>query len=142
MVAMRSKGYVSKSPVENGEDSSSPGQTSTSTSPSFETLHIEKPNPNMIIHLPPKGMLRKSAFNPHVRTTENYNIIEDLAMSPSAMSALEALQNCPGQRKLLLPTIGVVDPQGSHFIVLNLENHVPHLPPQLAFQIPVHIKTQ
>ena len=69
MVVMRSKYYTLESHVEDGDNSSSPGQTSTSTPPSFEPLHIEKPNPYMIICLPHKGMLRKPAFNPHVRAT-------------------------------------------------------------------------
>jgi len=57
MVATRSKDYASKSPVEDGDDSSLVGQTSTSTPPSSQPLHIEKPNPDMIIHPHPKGML-------------------------------------------------------------------------------------
>lgn len=57
MVAMRSKAYTSKSPVEDGDDFSLVGQTSTSTPPSNEPFHIEKPNPYIIIRPPPKGML-------------------------------------------------------------------------------------
>lgn len=141
MVAMRSKDYTSKSPIEHGDDSILPGQTSAST-PCSEPLHIEKANLDMIICLPPKGMLHKSSFNPHARATQNYNIIEDLAISPSAMSTLEVLQTCPTQRKLLLSAIGVVDPQDSHLIIFDLKNHVPHLPHKLDFQIPVHVNTR
>lgn len=81
MVETRSKDYTSKSLVENGDGSSSPGQNSTSTPPSSKPLHIKKQNLDMIIHPPPKGMLHKSTFNPHARATQNYNIVEDLAMS-------------------------------------------------------------
>lgn len=94
-VATQSKGYTSKSPVENEDDSSSLGQTSTSILPSSKPLHIEKSNLDMIIRPPPKGMLRKSPFNPHARAPKNYNIVKYLVMSPSDMSALEVLQTCP-----------------------------------------------
>lgn len=141
MVATRSKDYTSKNPVENRDDSSSSGQTSASTPPSYEPLHIEKPNPNMVMHLPPKGMLCNSTFNPHVRATQNYNVVKDLAMSPSTMPALEVVQTCPMQCKLLLSAIGAIDPQESHLIAFYLENHVPHLPRQVDFQILVHVKT-
>lgn len=67
MVSTRSKDYTSKSLVEDEYDSSAIGQTSTSMPPSSELLHIEKPNPNMTIHLPHKGMLQNSAFSPHAR---------------------------------------------------------------------------
>ena len=47
---------------------------------------------------PPKGVIHKSTYNPQARAAQNYNIVEDLAQSPSAMSALEVLQNCPSQK--------------------------------------------
>jgi len=87
----------------------------------------------MLIHPPPKGMLRKPAFNPHTRVAQNDNIVEDLAMSLSAMSSLEVLTTCSTQRKLLLSAIQVLDPQESHLIVFDLENHVLCLPHQLDF---------
>jgi len=133
MVAMRSKDYASKSPFENGDSSSSSGQTYAYTPPSSEPLHIEKTNRDMLIHLPPKGMLRKSAFNPHIRVAQNDNIVEDLAMPLSAMSSPEVLKTCSTERKLLLSTIRVVDPQESHLIFFDLENHVLCLPHQLDF---------
>lgn len=89
MVAMRSKDYMSKSHVEDGDDSSPTGQTSTSTPSSFGLFHID--NHDMIIRPPPKGILENSTFNPHVRATQNYNIVKDLAMSPLTMSTLEVL---------------------------------------------------
>lgn len=44
--------------------------------------------------MPPKGVVQTSNFNPHARAYEKYNIIEDLVMSPSTISALEVLQTC------------------------------------------------
>ena len=37
---------------------------------------------------PPKGVIHKSTYNPRERATQNYNIVEYLAQSPSAMSTL------------------------------------------------------
>jgi hypothetical protein len=54
-------------------------------------LQIDRPGSNTLIQPPPKGVFRKSSFNPHRRTTQNYNIVEDLAQAPSAMSSLEVL---------------------------------------------------
>jgi hypothetical protein len=68
---------------------------------------------------------------------QNYNIVEDLAQAPSAMSALEVLQSCSAQRKALLKSIGGIDPTDTNLIVFDLEDHIPRLPPQLAFQIQV-----
>jgi hypothetical protein len=53
------------------------------------------------------------------------------------MSALEVLQSCPAQRRALLKAIGGIDLMDSNLIVFNLEDHIPRLPPQLAFQIQV-----
>jgi len=49
------------------------------------------------------------------------------------MSALEVLQSCPTQRKLLLSAIGAVDIQDSSLIIFDLENSTPRLPHQMAF---------
>ena len=99
----------------------------------FDPLHIEKTNPDLVIKPPAKGVLRKSAFNPHARAAQNYNIVDDLAISPSEMSALEVLQSCPAQRKLLLSAIGAVDLQDLNLMVFDLENFTPWLPHQMAF---------
>jgi hypothetical protein len=77
------------------------------------------------------------AFNPHARAAQHYSIVEDLAQAPSTMSALEVLQSCPTQQKALLKAIGGIDPTDSNLIVFDLEDHIPRLPPQLAFQIQV-----
>jgi len=58
------------------------------------------------------------------------------------MSALEVLQSCPAQRKLLLLAIGAVDIHDSNLIIFNLENSTPHLPDQMAFQILVLVKNR
>jgi hypothetical protein len=55
------------------------------------------------------------------------------------MSALEVLQSCPTQRRALLKAIGGIDPTDSNLIVFNLDDHIPRLPPQLAFQIQVMV---
>ena len=107
MVATRSQDYGSKNHVTGKEVENSNSTPATSPSAS-DSLHIEKPNPDLVIKLPAKGVLRKSNFNPHARATQNYNIVEDLAISPSAMSALEVLQSCPAQRKLLL--LALIEP--------------------------------
>jgi hypothetical protein len=86
---------------------------------------------------PPKGVVRRSSFNPHARAAQNYSIVEDLAQAPSAMSTLEVLQSCPAQQKALLKDIGGIDPTDTNLIVFDLEDHIPRLPPQLAFQIQV-----
>ena len=89
-IATRSQDYGSKHPVDVKEAESSNSHPSTSA-PGSDPLQIEKPNPDLVIKLPAKGILRKSAFNPHARAAQNYNIVEDLAVSPSAMSAMEVL---------------------------------------------------
>jgi hypothetical protein len=66
---------------------------------------------------------------------QNYNIVEDLAQAPSAMSSLEVLQSCSTQRKTLLKAISGIDPTDMNLIIFDLEDHIPRLPPQIAFQI-------
>lgn len=141
MVATRSHDYGSKSPVDGKEVESSHSNPSTSA-PGSDPLQIEKPNPDLVIKPPTKGIIQKFAFNPHARATQNYNIVEDLAISPSAMLALEVLQSCLAQRKLLLAAIGVVDAQDPNLIIFDLENSTSQLPHQTAFQIPVIVKNK
>jgi hypothetical protein len=112
-------------------------QPSPSTPPTNGPLHIERPSLDTVLRPPPKGVVRKSDFNPHARATQNYNIVEDLAQTPSTMSALEVLQSCPAQRKALLKSIGGIDPTYMNLIVLDLDDHIPWLPSQLVFQIQV-----
>jgi hypothetical protein len=112
-------------------------QPSPVTPPTNGPLHLERPRYDTVLRPPPKGVVRKSTFNPHARAAQNYNIVEDLAQAPSAMSALEVLQSCPAQWKALLKAIGGIDPTDTNLIVFDLDDHIPKLPPQLAFQIQV-----
>jgi hypothetical protein len=93
-----------------------------------------------VLRPPPKGVVRKSAFNPHARAAQNYSIVEDLAQAPFVMSALEVLQSCPTQWKALLKAIGGIDPKDTNLIIFDLEDHIPRLPPQLVFQIQVVVE--
>ena len=127
-IVTRSQYYGSKNLVGGKEVESSNSNTSTSPPPGSCLLQIEKPNPDLVIKLPAKGILWKLAFNPHARAAQNYNIFEDLAISPSTMSALEVLQSCLAQRKLLLSAIGAVDIQDSNLTIFDLENSRPRLP--------------
>ena len=64
--------------------------TTSTTNPSTESVP-----PTAIPKLkikPPKGVIHKSTYNPQTRAAQNYNVVEDLAQSPSAMSSLEVLQ--------------------------------------------------
>ena len=76
-------------------------------------------------------------FNPRARVAQHYNIVEDLAQSPSAMLTLEVLQNCPSQKKALLSAIGGIDPMDSNLVSFNHKGYDPQLPAQLAFLIQV-----
>lgn len=62
-------------------------------------------------------------------------MVEDLTQSPSAMSTLKVLQNCPTQKKALLLAIECVDPSNSNLIVFSHENYTPLPLTQLAFII-------
>jgi hypothetical protein len=112
-------------------------QPSPMTPPTNGPLHLERPSLDTVLHPPPKGVVQKLTFNPHARAAQNYNIVEDLAQAPSAMSALEVLQSCPTQQKALLKDISGIDPMDTNLIIFDWEDHIPRLPPQLAFQIQV-----
>jgi hypothetical protein len=112
-------------------------QPSPTTPPTNGPLHLERPSLNIVLQPPPKSVVWKSTFNPHARATQNYNIVEDLAQAPSAMSSLEVLQSCPTQWKALLKSIDGIDPMDTNLIIFDLEDHIPRLPPQLMFQIQV-----
>jgi hypothetical protein len=105
-------------------------------------LHLEQPIPDIAICLPTKGIVRKSSFNPHARVAQNYSIVEDLAQEPSTMSALEVLQSFPTQQKALLKVVGGIDPTHTNSIIFDLEDHIPRLPHQLAFQIQVIVENK
>lgn len=92
------------------------------------SLEIEKPTPKPVVKPPYKGVLRRSSYNLNAHAAQHYNIVEDLAQAPSAMSALEVLQSCPSQRKALLSAIGGIDPADSSLLTFDLENFTPRLP--------------
>ena len=58
---------------------------------------------------PLKSTLKRETDNLNVREAQNYNIVEDFAQAPCAMSALEVLQSCPMQQTSLLAVIGAQD---------------------------------
>ena len=62
-----------------------------------------------------------------------YNVVEDLAQAPCAMSTLEVIQSCPTQRKKLLTALGALDPDNTNLIHFNIENYKSSLPHKLAF---------
>ena len=59
--------------------------------------------------------------NTSTRAAQNYNIVENLAQAPLAMSTLEVLQTYPAQRKALLSAIGGIDPQDSMLAIFDME---------------------
>jgi hypothetical protein len=58
------------------------------------------------------------------------------------MSALEVLQHCPSQRRMLLAALGTVDPESSNHIMFNLDNYASRLFHQLFFQVDVVVHNQ
>jgi hypothetical protein len=112
-------------------------QPSPTTPPTNGPLHLKRLSLETVLQPPPKGVVRKSTFNPHAHAAQNYSIVEDLAQAPSVMSALEVLQSCPTQWRVLLKAIGGIDPTDMNLIIFDLEDHIPRLPPQLTFQIQV-----
>ena len=61
-----------------------------------------------------------------------------MAQSPSAMSMLEVLENCPSQKQALLSAIGGIDPTISNLVVFNHAGYTPQLLAQLALLIQVN----
>jgi hypothetical protein len=58
------------------------------------------------------------------------------------MSALEVLQHCPSQCRMLLDNIGIVDLKSSNLIMFNLENYMSRLSHQLDFHVDVVVHNQ
>ena len=83
----------------------------------------------------PTSTLRKFFFNPNAQTTQFYNVIEDLAQEPCAMSTLEVLQSCPTQHKKLLTALRALDLENTNLIHFNVKYYNSRLPCQLDFQI-------
>ena len=82
---------------------------------------------------PPKSTLWKAVFNPNAQAAQFYNVVEDIAQAPCAMSTLKVLQSCPTQCKNLLTALGAVDPDNTNLIHFNVENYKPRLPHKIAF---------
>ena len=82
-------------------------------------LTIEKPKLNLIL-LPPKTTIWKYVFNPSARAAQFYNVVEDLAQAPCAMSTLKVLQSFPMQCKDLDNTSTI------HFNVENYKSMLSH----------------
>jgi hypothetical protein len=126
-----SKTYDTPGNPDKGKETNSTGTLSDpslssislpSVNPPSGPLQIEKPMFDSIL-CPPKSTIHKATFHPSSRAAQNYNIVEDLAQPPCAMSALEVLQHCPSQCRMLLATIGVVDTESSNHIMFNLDNY-------------------
>jgi hypothetical protein len=90
----------------------------------------------------PKGAFKKASHNPNARAAQNYSIVEDLAQTPCAMSALEVLQSFPSQRKSLLSTLGATETSNPGTIVFDPTDLKPRLPHHVAFQIVVAYTTK
>jgi hypothetical protein len=112
-----------------------------SVNPPSGPLQIEKPTFYSILR-PPKSTIHKSTLNPSSCAAHNYNIFEDLAQAPCAMSALEVLQHYPSQCRMILAAVGAVDPESSNHIMFNLDNYASRLSHQLAFQVDVVVHNQ
>ena len=65
---------------------------------------------NLPLQLPPflHPPICRIANNATARVAISYSIVDDLAQTPTAMSALEVLKTWPTQQKALLVTLGVV----------------------------------
>ena len=83
--------------------------------------------------------IRRVPNNATTRAAISYNIVDDLAQTPTAMSALEVLKTFPMQRKSLLDALGDVDPSESKLITFDTENGEPWMPSTIAFQISMSI---
>jgi len=118
-IATRAKDY---SPSKEKVDDTPPSlvQLTPTNSPPNGPLHLERPNLDTVLCPPPRGVVRKSAFNPHARAAQNYNIVEYLAQETSAMSSLEVLQRCPTKWKALLKAISGIDPTNTNLIIFDL----------------------
>ena len=96
---------------------------------------------NSPLQLPPfpRPPIRRVANNSMARAAISYNIVDDLAQTPTTMSALEVLKTFPMQWKALLATLGAVDPSDSKFITFDMENGEPWMPSTISFQVLVFI---
>ena len=83
-----------------------------------------------------KGVFKKTFYNPNVRVSPSYSIVENLAQTPCVMLALEVLQRFPSQHDALLASIGSME--SMIFVAkFNLSDLKPRLPYHVAFSIDV-----
>lgn len=61
--------------------------------------------------------------------------MQDLALTPYAISTLDVLQSCPTQRSALPTTIREVDPKKSQVIIFDTTSVKPRLPHHVNFHI-------
>jgi len=85
MLEMRNKDYVNSN-LSTGQATDQPRNSTSSTLDPVPNLV-----PTKLRIKPPRGVIRKSSFNTHVRAAQNYNIFEYLAQAPSTMLNLEVL---------------------------------------------------
>ena len=93
--------------------------TFTSTT-SEMSLHLQRPPTDGVARVPQFPM-RHVANNATSRAALNYNIVDDLAQSPTTMSSLEVIKNFPSQHKALLSMLGAIDPSDSRLITFDLD---------------------
>ena len=87
-------------------------------------LHFSKPATDETAKVP-MFPLCSIAQNATARAALNYNIVGDLALSPSVMYALKVLKTCPSQFKALLSTLGIIDFFDSRLITFDLDQGEP-----------------
>ena len=114
----------------------SPSVSDPSGSKPNGSLTIEKPTID-IVPQPLKWVLRKSNHNPNVKEAQIYIMLEYLAQSPCAMSALEILQSFPTQIKALLSSIAIVDQNDTSSITFDLDQLTSRIPSHVSFHIKV-----
>ena len=122
-VSTRSRDY-------GGEESSKAKDAPDAT----ESLHITRPTIEPMAQMP-KTSTKHLTINPNARAAQNYSIVEDLAQSPCAMSALEVLQSCLAQRSALLTAIRAIDPKNYLLITFDMTNFKKRLPHHMDFHI-------
>jgi hypothetical protein len=125
-IATRARDYRMSESTEKGKEATNPPVP----------LQIEKTMGETMTCIP-KGAFKKDSHNLNVRAAQNYSVVEDLAQTPCAMSALEVLQSFPSQRKALLSTLGSAETCNLGAIILDPTDLKPRLPYHVVFQIVV-----
>ena len=129
-LAMQAKNYEKQPKGESSTHADSPSIPQSNGPLTFEKTTFEA------LSCPSKGTLQRT-HNLNERAAQHYNIVEDLAQAPCAMSTLEVLQSYPTQRKALLQAIVAVDSADTSLLYFDLENSEPCLPHSIALQISI-----